>query len=292
MPTLFRLVLPLTLALMAVGFLALRSPVIASEPVEEPTAQPASSPAWQLVESYGHDRTIFTQGLELHNGRLYESSGLYKQSFIQHVPYPAPDNAIGPQGQMHPRFLVKGGVQANRFAEGLTILNGELFLLSWRSGDAFLYHPETLAPQGKLKIYGEGWGLTNDGKSLIMSNGSAELRWLNPKNLKIRKRVKVTGSDGQLQRDLNELEHINGEIFANVWQRDEIVRIDPTSGKILQTLDLSTLWPKAERPPTADVLNGIAWDTISQSLLVTGKRWPTMYRLKLRDAPGSLLSKN
>ncbi len=264
-------------------------PAVQASP-QKPGSTAAPQPAWQVVESYGHDRRIFTQGLELHGNRLYESSGLYNQSFIQHVPWPAPDRAIGPLGQTHPSLVVTGGVQANRFAEGLTILNDELFLLTWRSGEVFLFHPETLQPQGKLRVSGEGWGLTNDGKSLIMSNGSAELRWLNPRNLKVRKRLEVTDNNGQPQANLNELEFINGEIFANIWQQDRIVRIDPDTGKILQTLDLTTLWPRAERPGRADVLNGIAWEPLSQSLLITGKRWPTMYRVKLRDAPGSLLA--
>jgi len=267
------------------GCLLLSGTALASAEAEPP----ANSPAWQLVESHAHHDAIFTQGLELHGNRLYESSGLYQKSFLQHVPYPAPDRATGPNGEMHPRYRVAGEVPRNRFAEGLTVLNDELYLLTWRSGDLFLYNPETLKPRGQLKIYGEGWGLTNDGQSLIMSNGTPELRWLNPRNGKIRRRLTVKYPDGSEQYDLNELEYINGEIFANVWQRDEIVRIDPATGIVLQKLDLAALWPRQRRPASANVLNGITWDPRSDSLLVTGKRWPALYRLKLRDMPGSLL---
>ena len=267
------------------------SQVITNAPERVEVDEQSPKPAWKLVETSASNPTIFTQGLELHGNRLYQSSGLYQKSFLQHRPYPAPDRSISPEGEVHPSLLVTGGVQRNRFAEGLTVFNGELFLLTWRSGDVFLYNPDTLAPQGKLSVYGEGWGLTNDGESLIMSNGSEELRWLNPKNLKIRKRVKVKNADGSPEKSLNELEYINGEVFANVWRSDKIVRIDPETGVILQTLDMSELWPKKDRPFGVDVLNGIAWDSRNDSLLVTGKRWPALYRIKLRDAPGSLLAK-
>jgi glutamine cyclotransferase len=166
------------------------------------------------------------------------------------------------------------------FGEGITRLDGRIYQLTWRENMNLIWSEKTLEPLGEFKLTGEGWGLCNDGRSLIISDGSATLRWLDPEDFSEQRSVTVT-YNGQPLPQLNELEWVNGSILANVWLSDVVVAIDPDSGIVEGLLDLGGLLPERERRPDTDVLNGIAWDGRSQTLWVTGKHWPWLYQLRV-----------
>jgi glutaminyl-peptide cyclotransferase len=165
------------------------------------------------------------------------------------------------------------------FGEGIVVWQSELFELTWQSGVALIYDRATFAPRRSVKYQGEGWGLTHDGTSLVMSDGSDSLRFLDPATFAERRRVKVTAAGAPL-RALNELEYVKGEIFANVWQTDYIARIDPKTGRVTGWIDLRDLLSARERAST-DVLNGIAFDAAGDRLFITGKLWPRLFEIKL-----------
>jgi glutamine cyclotransferase len=166
------------------------------------------------------------------------------------------------------------------FAEGITFLDGKGYLLTWKNQRGFIFDPATLQISGSFNYSGEGWGLTNDGKSLIMSNGSSELRWISPKDFQTEKTIPVT-LNGEPLNKLNELEWANNLIFSNIWQSNSIVAINPQSGSVLGQIDFSELAKNEVDNPAADVLNGIAYDQNNNSYLVTGKNWQWIYRIKI-----------
>ncbi len=225
---------------------------------------------YDLVASYPHDQSCYTQGLEFHDGRLFESAGQYGESELR---------------QVDPRT---GEVQRRRklpaelFAEGLTVLDGELWLLTWREGQAFVFDPKTFELRRRYRYPGEGWGLTNDGKQLIMSDGSSFLTWRDPGDFSTVRTLEVT-RDGRPQKELNELEYVDGAIYANIYTRDEVVRIDPKNGQVTGVLDLSELRNRLEgQEVLAEELNGIARDPATGRLWLTGKHWSRMYELKIK----------
>lgn len=221
---------------------------------------------YQLVASHPHDRSAFTQGLLFADGVLYESSGGYGKSWISRQPPQGPA-----QRQALPDYL---------FAEGLAMLDEQLWLLSWKAGELRRYDPQTLSLLERRRYRGEGWGLTSDGQRFYMSDGSAKIRVRRPPDFTVEREMTVrTGA--QPLPWLNELEWIEGQIFANLWQTDRIARIDPANGCVTGWLDLHALWPRQQRSADADVLNGIAWHAASGHLWVTGKRWPLLYELRL-----------
>ena len=222
---------------------------------------------YSVVKSFPHDRDAFTQGLEFVDGTLYESTGLNGKSTIRKVKLET--GAV----------LQKGSIDSTHFGEGITIFKTDLFQLTWQSGVAFVYNPATFAPRRQFKYSGEGWGLTHDQTSLIMSDGTEFLRYLDPATFAERKRLRVTGV-GQPVKNLNELEYVKGEIFANVWLTDYIARIDPASGRVSAYIDLRGLLPAADRSQDA-VLNGIAYDAKADRLFVTGKLWPRLFQITL-----------
>ena len=228
--------------------------------------------SYKLLDRYPHDRSSFTQGLEIHHSMLYESTGLYGKSTIRYYPLDAPTD------------MTLHRLPADRFGEGLTLLNDKLYQLSWRSGDVFVYNPDNLLPAEKFSIDTDGWGLTNNGSELIYSDGSDTLFFLDPTTQKVSRTVKVRYKGNSL-RSLNELEWIDGLIFANVLPTDTIVIIDPASGSVVDSLNIGKLYPQSMRPGLQDIANGIAWDREAQVLLVTGKHWPWLYRLKLLNKP-------
>lgn len=236
-----------------------------------PSAGAADSAAvwydYRVVNVYPHDPGAFTQGLLFRDGQLYESTGLYGQSSLRRVRLDS--------GEVIRQRLLDPGY----FGEGLTDWGNRLVQLTWRSNTGFIYDIDSFALLGTFSYPGEGWGLTNDGRHLIMSDGTAELRFLDPETFEERRRVTVT-DDGQPVENLNELALINGEVFANVWQRDEIVIIDPDSGKVTGWIDMRGLLPPAERA-RVDVLNGIAYDADGDRLFVTGKFWPSLFEIRL-----------
>ncbi|MFT5483628.1 MAG: glutamine cyclotransferase [Halieaceae bacterium] len=223
---------------------------------------------YEVLARYPHARTHFTQGLEVYENRVYESTGLYGKSQIMH--YALADPAAAQSRKLGPKY----------FGEGLTVLNGRLYQLTWRSGEVFVYDPSDLTELDSFSIESDGWGLTNNGRELIYTTGSDELVFLNPESRKVLRRVKVS-LQGEPVKQLNELEWIDGRIFANVLPSNLIVVIDPDTGSVLSTLNLEKLYPYKMRKSSSDIANGIAWDADRRELLVTGKNWPWIFRLRL-----------
>jgi len=223
---------------------------------------------FEVISTLTHDPGAFTQGLELSNGRLFESTGLYGESTLREL-----DPATG-------KVLRKRPLAKNVFGEGLTNFNNELFVLTWKEKTAFVFEPDTFKLIRTHTYEGEGWGLTHDGSSLIMSNGSSELKFINPKDFTIQKTITVRDGNSTI-RNLNELEFIDGQIYANIFLTDRIVRISPSDGRVTAWLDLSGLRHQLPKPNRAEVLNGITHDPTTGHLLVTGKYWPLMFEIKL-----------
>jgi glutaminyl-peptide cyclotransferase len=230
---------------------------------------------FDVVERYPHRSGAFTQGLDLVDDTLYESSGLYGKSWVARWRLDS-DEPID-----------KHAIERRFFAEGLTVLGDRLYLLTWQSGIGLVLDARTLQREGSFRYRGEGWGLTHDGRRLILSDGTDRLRFFDPQSRQETGALDVTEA-GRPLRQLNELEWIDADathtaprILANVWQTDRIVVIDPDNGFVTAQIDLSRLHPR--RSPGEDVLNGIAWDARDGTLLVTGKRWRYLWRLRLRE---------
>jgi glutamine cyclotransferase len=236
-------------------------------PWQPPTAGSLPMYGYTVEHVFPHDPDAFTQGLQFLDGVLYEGTGLNGRSSIRRV---ALDTG---------KVLQKRDVPEQYFGEGITVWKSELVQLTWQSGVAFVYDRQTFAPRRTFTYSGEGWGLTEDGVGLVMSDGTDSLRFLDPETFAERRRLKVTAI-GEAVRNLNELEFVKGEIFANVWMTDYVARIDPTSGKVTGWIDLRGLLTDRERAST-DVLNGIAYDSAGDRLFVTGKWWPKVFEIKL-----------
>jgi glutamine cyclotransferase len=228
---------------------------------------------YTIVRQLPHDTAAYTQGLVYAAGIFFESDGLYGQSRLRRV-----DPASG-------RTLASVPLAADRFGEGLALAHGRLIQLTWKEQVAYVYDAATLARVDSFRYRGEGWGLAFDGRWLIMSDGTANLRFLDPLSGRVVRQVAVQDGSLPLTR-INELEYVRGELLANVYQSDRIVRIDPATGAVLGWIDLADLMPRERRTSGMDVLNGIAWDEATGHLFVTGKRWPTLFELALRPAPG------
>jgi len=222
---------------------------------------------YRVVRAYPHDPTAFTQGLQYVDGILYEGTGLNGRSSIRKVKLETGE-------VVQKRDLAKA-----YFGEGITVWKSDLIQLTWQSNVAFVYDKTTFAPRRTFKYRGEGWGLTHDGTNLIMSDGSDELRVLDPTTFAERRRIKVTAA-GRPLPNLNELEFMNGEILANVWLTDSVARVAADTGHVLGYIDLSGLLSPAERA-SVDVLNGIAHDAPNDRLFVTGKLWPRLFEIKI-----------
>jgi glutamine cyclotransferase len=223
---------------------------------------------YRVVKTFPHDRGAFTQGLEYRDGFFYEGTGMTGRSSVRKV---ALDT-----GQV----MQKYDLPQPYFGEGITVLGQQILELTWQSQAGFVYDKSTLRVVRSFSYPGEGWGLTNDGKQIYMSDGSAEIRVWDPATLKEIRRITV--KDGAMPiTQLNELEWVKGEIYANVWQTDRIARISPADGKVLGWIDLSGIIPRAERPEADAVLNGIAYDAAGDRLFVTGKLWPKIFEIKL-----------
>jgi glutamine cyclotransferase len=223
---------------------------------------------YEVIARFPHDTSAYTQGLLYHDGVLYESTGRYGLSELRRV-----EVETG-------RVLQRVRLAPERFGEGLALLDGRLFQLTWESGVGYVYDVETLALLDSFHYSGEGWGLTTDGKSLIMSDGSDTLRFLDPHTFQTVRTLAVH-DDGSPLEDINELEYVGGVIYANVYRTDWIVRIDPESGRVLGWTNMRGLLPERERTPNTDVLNGIAYDSVGDRLFVTGKLWPTLFHVRL-----------
>ena len=223
---------------------------------------------YEVVASYPHDANAFLQGLVWHDGGFYESTGLYGQSSLRRVAFPS--------GEVTQQI----SLPSQYFGEGLAMVGERLYQLTWQAKRGFVYDRATFELLGSFPYETEGWGLAYDGTSLILSDGSDVLTYFEPEGLQPVRTLSVT-LDGRPLRELNELEWIRGEIWANVWQTDMIVRIDPSSGQVIGVLDLTGLLPRDARTGGEDVLNGIAYDPDGDRMFVGGKRWPLLFELRV-----------
>jgi len=239
-----------------------------------PAAQGAATPVtydYRIVATHPHDRAAFTQGLVFVDGDLYESTGQIGFSTIRRVRI-----ADG-------RVLRSVGIPPTQFGEGLVNWGDELLSLTWTDQIGHRWNRRTLRRTGQWRYTGEGWGLTQNGTDIIMSDGTSELRFLDPRTMTERRRLSVTFNGEPVNR-LNELEWVKGEIFANVWMTPLIVRIDPASGRVTGVIDLTGLATE-NRAGEDEVLNGIAYDAARDRLYVTGKNWPRLYQIDLVRRP-------
>lgn len=232
---------------------------------------------YEVVARYNHPGNAFTQGLELSGDTIYESSGLYWRSYIASWPLQTQTTAL------------KQALPYAVFGEGLTLWKERIYTLSWREKRGFIFDQKTLKKLGEFSYSGEGWGLTHSDDALIMSDGTGTLRFLDPDTLVMSHTMRVNEDSVPIE-NLNELEWIPARakqparLLANIWQSDDIVVIDTEKGRVTARIDLSKLYPKSTRSEKADVLNGIAFDARDQTLLVTGKFWPYVYKIRVLDA--------
>jgi len=226
---------------------------------------------YQIVNVYPHDRDAFTQGLQYVDGFLFEGTGLNGRSSIRKVKLETGE------------VLQKRDVPPEFFGEGITVFKNDLIELTWQSHVALVYDRSTFAPKKQFSYPGEGWGLTSDGTNLIMSDGTHELRVLDPMTFAEKRRIRVT-ADGAPLRQLNEIEFMKGEVLANVWLTDYVARIAPDTGKVTGVIDLRGLLSASERARVdaeGGTLNGVAYDAPHDRLFVTGKLWPKLFEIRL-----------
>jgi len=222
------------------------------------------------VKSYNHDTGAFTQGLVWHDNKLFEGTGEIGHSSIREV-----ELVTG-------RVVRKRDLPSPHFGEGIVILGENLYQITWTTHKAFVYDWRTFNPKKEFRYDGEGWGLTTDGKSLIMSDGSSAIFFRDPNTFEVTRTISVLDNDVPVTQ-LNELEWVKGEIWANVWMSDQIVRIDPADGKVTGWIDLAGILPPMDRTGSEDVLNGIAYDAENDRIFVTGKRWPKLFEITLKQ---------
>lgn len=232
---------------------------------------------YEIINSYPHDPAAFTQGLIYLDGELYEGTGLYGQSSLRQV-----DLETG-------SVLTNTAISEQYFGEGITVFDDKIYQLTWQNQTGFIYDQDTFELIETFSYPTEGWGLTHDGSQLIMSDGTNNLYFLDPDTLAVNGRLPVQDQGNPVVR-LNELEYINGEIYANIWQTNHIVRIDPQTGQVTAWIDLTGLLSPESLTQPADVLNGIAYDAENGRLFVTGKLWPLLFEIKLIEASETAVS--
>jgi glutamine cyclotransferase len=260
------------------GFLVFGS--MRSSPKEQPNGNPSSNKAsgsdvsahrisYEVVNSYPHDPTSFTQGLLWHEGAIYESTGQYGQSKLRQLEFPSG------------RVLKEVKLSPDLFGEGLALVDSRLIQLTWQSQRGFVYDLNSFKVEREFSYSTEGWGLANDGKDLILSDGSSTLFYFDPQTFKTIRKMSVR-MNGQPVTELNELEFIEGEIWSNVWQRDLILQIDPSSGVVKSFLDLKGILAPSDKTGEENVLNGIAYDAEHKRIFVTGKLWPRIFEIRIK----------
>ena len=254
-----------------VAMLALFSICLLSAPPLFAAAHAIPVERYRIVHVYPHDANAFTQGLVFVNGMLYESTGQFGHSSLRMV-----DLASG-------RVLQQHDLDAKYFGEGLTDWQSQLIQLTWQSHLGFVYDTFSFRTLRTFTYPWEGWGLTHDSHHLILSDGTSVLHLLDPSTFQPAGKIQVT-ADGRPVLNLNELEYIHGEIYANIWETNRIARISPTTGKVIEWIDLSGLRPASTQQNDNAVLNGIAYDNQHDRLYVTGKLWPNLYEIKLIPA--------
>jgi glutamine cyclotransferase len=262
----------LTWLLLWLGSFSLGAPLLASCLASQDGTAPSPIPVVPaaVVARYPHDPSAYTQGLAVADGVLYEGTGLYGESTLRRVDLPS--GTVLQQVALPPEV----------FGEGIAVVGDRILQLTWRSGLGYVRARDSFAVLQTFSYSTEGWGLTYDGTHLIMSDGSATLRFLDPATLTEARQVQVRAGGQPVQR-LNELEYVEGAIFANVYLSDQVAVIDPGSGDVQYWIDLSGLNP-AQQATQDEVLNGIAYDAEGQRLLVTGKRWPTLFEIRVEPA--------
>ena len=224
----------------------------------------------KVIQEYPHNRKYFTQGLLFNDGIVYESTGLQGKSKV--VLYQLEGGKVINSLDLEKRY----------FGEGLTLLEDRLFQLTYKARRGFIYDKTTLKRLGGFNYKSEGWGIANDGRRLILSDGSYNLFFLDPVTFKVTKKLPIKNR-GNYQYSLNELEYIDGLIYANIWHSNKIIQINPRNGKIVGEIDLSEIAKRYKNDKAVGVLNGIAWDEKQQRLFVTGKRWPHLYHIELEE---------
>ena len=240
------------------------SPLAASATASAPVARYT----YDVIKTWPHDRGAFTQGLVFREGTLLESTGLNGESTLREVQLETG------------RVLKQVALTREYFGEGLALVGDQVFQLTWQNGKGFVYDADTFQLKREFTYEGEGWGLTSDGTLLVLSDGTSRLRFYDPATFALKRTLDVTLAGKPVER-LNELEFIRGEIFANVWQSDDVVRIDPATGQVRGVINFAGLLAPDERRPDTDVLNGIAYDEKGDRLFVTGKRWPRIYQVRV-----------
>lgn len=239
---------------------------------KSPAGAAEQSPVYgyEVVNTFQHDPDAFTQGLIIQDGVLFESTGLERHSTLRRV-----ELQTG-------KVLQKVDVPRDFFAEGMTLFNGKIYQLTWKGEKGFIYDPQTFEKTGEFTYTGEGWGLTHDADSLILSDGSDKLRFIDPNNYQVRRTISVTDR-GRPVEELNELEYMKGEIYANVWHDNRVARIDPQTGRVKGWIDFTGLLKPGETTSGEAVLNGIAYDEAGDRLFVTGKLWPKLFEVRLKQ---------
>jgi glutaminyl-peptide cyclotransferase len=231
------------------------------------------SPAYRIVAAYPHDTAAYTQGLIWHDGYLIEGTGQEGESNLRRV-------------ELETGKVVKQTNNADDiFGEGITYLNGNIYQITWRNKKGFVYDAKTLKPKGEFPINTQGWGLTTNGVELIYSDGSSNLYFLDTATFREKRRIGVTDNFGPVS-NLNELEWIDGYVWANRWQSDVIYKIDPESGRVLARVDFSGLKQQAGfrvNDTSNEVLNGIAYDSVNNRFFITGKYWPKLFEVKIGE---------
>jgi glutamine cyclotransferase len=262
----------LSLPKIAIGSFVFLLSIVSLNCQTNPTAAPAAEKlpvyGYEVVHVFPHDSNAFTQGLVFHDGNFLESTGEVSRSSLRRVEI---DNGS---------VLQKVDVPPPYFAEGITLLKGKIYQLTWQHQLGFIYDALTFEKTGQFKYAGEGWGLATDGQSLILSDGTNRIRFVNPDNFEVTRTIAVL--DGKTAiAEINELEYVQGEIYANIWHADRIARIDPNSGKVVGWINLAGVLARGEVQDEEAVLNGIAYDEASGRLFITGKLWPKIFEIRL-----------
>ncbi len=225
---------------------------------------------YKVVQSYPHDTEAFTQGLIYDKGIMFESTGQKTSSSLRET-----ELKTG-------KVVRQLDLDDNLFGEGITLYGDRLYLVTWQNKVGFVYEKSTFKVINKIYYATEGWGLTTIGNKIVMSDGTNTLYYYDPETFTVISRIEVYDNEQKID-SLNELEYINGEIWANVWMSDNIARIDPLTGKVLAIINLKGLLPESEKKPDTDVLNGIAFDKESGRIFVTGKKWPKLYEIRITE---------
>ena len=239
------------------------------------TEAPPATISFTVVNQYPHDTMSFTQGLTFYKGQLYESTGSGNPERVNNGSW------VGLIDLKTGKALKKIQLDTQYFGEGITILDDKMYFLTWTTNIGFIYDVNTFRKTGEFKFPGEGWGLTNDGKNLIMSNGTNNLVFYEPGTMKMINQLSVTDHNGPVG-NINELEYINGYIYANQWMTSYILKIDPASGKVVGKMDCESLYRPIKAETSGNYLNGIAYNDSTQQIYITGKLWPSLYEIRMQ----------